>query len=239
MYLKFGALFYPDAYKSRQHPAVWNVFNTNCGDHEYELDSATLLVDKSRVWNGLYMTKLINDNHELFYDVVYVTHGDKDTFRFGFRYMDVKYYLVMIPCATGSFDGTHFRGYTLCKTDSLAQHIYVNHAHLFKYELIRYTKANLAYTRIGLGDPNNNSFFFAHCRVPRRFTKCFHIVKKPNPKISDGGCYGGGIQPEEIENHQYTLNESFLFEESRNNRIIMSKTNNLTPHFVDNLLKYI
>lgn len=65
--------------------------------------------------------------------------------------MNVKYYLVMIPCSvnrkniffniiyyrktvhlylltqTGTFNGTHFYGYTLCKTDSLAQHIYVKY----------------------------------------------------------------------------------------------------------------
>jgi len=69
MYLKFGALFFPDGYKSRQHPAIWKVFNTTCGQHEYELDSGMILVDKKRVWNGLYMTKLMNDDHELFYRV--------------------------------------------------------------------------------------------------------------------------------------------------------------------------
>ncbi|CAF3350704.1 unnamed protein product [Rotaria sp. Silwood1] len=237
MYLKFGALFFPDAYLSRQHPSVWNLLNTTCGEHEYELDSATILVDKKRVWNGIYMAKLMNDNHELFYK--HVSSGDKDTFRLGFRYMDVKYYIVMIPCATGSFDGTRFCGWSLCKTDSLAQHIYINHVHLFKYEHISYTRANLGYTRIGLGDPNNNSFFFAHCRLPGASTSCFHIVKKPNPQITDSVCYTGGIQLEDTEDHQYALNESLFFEESRNNRILMSKTNNSMPHFVDNLLKYL
>ncbi len=71
MYLKFGALFFPDALKSRQHPAVWDLFNTSCAENEYEFDSATILVDKQRVWNGLYMTKLMNDDHELFYKVFY------------------------------------------------------------------------------------------------------------------------------------------------------------------------
>ncbi len=69
MYLKFGALFFPDAYKSRQHPAVWDLFNTTCAQNENEFDSAMILVDKKRVWNGLYMTKLMNDDHELFYKV--------------------------------------------------------------------------------------------------------------------------------------------------------------------------
>ncbi|CAF0930915.1 unnamed protein product [Rotaria sordida] len=237
MYLKFGALFFPDAYQSRQHPGVWNLFNTSCGEHEYEFDSATILVDKKRVWNGLYMTKLMNDNYELFYK--HVTDGDKDTFRLGFRYMNVKYYIVMIPCATGSFDGIRFCGWTLCKTDSLAQHIYVNHVHLFKYERISYTSANLGYTRIGLGDPNNNSFFFVHCRLSETSKSCFHIVKKPNPQITNSQCYTGGIQSEELEDHQYASNKSLLYEESRKNRILISKTNNLIPHFVDNLLKYI
>ncbi len=71
MYLKFGALFFPDGLKSRQHPVVWNLFNTSCADDEYEFDSATILVDKRKVWNGLYMTKLMNDDHELFYKVFY------------------------------------------------------------------------------------------------------------------------------------------------------------------------
>ncbi len=70
MYLKFGALFHPDAHKTRQHPFIWKLLNTSCGVEEYELDSATILVDKKRVWNGLYMTKLMNDHHKLFYKVI-------------------------------------------------------------------------------------------------------------------------------------------------------------------------
>lgn len=69
MYQKFGTLFYPDAYMSRQHPALWKIFNTTCGENEFELDSAAILVNKKIAWNGLYMTKLMNDNHELFYRV--------------------------------------------------------------------------------------------------------------------------------------------------------------------------
>jgi hypothetical protein len=70
MYLKFGALFHADAHKSRQHPSMWSFFNLSCGTEEYEFDSATILVDKKRVWDALYMTKLMNDRHELFYNVI-------------------------------------------------------------------------------------------------------------------------------------------------------------------------
>jgi Mannosyltransferase putative len=119
MYLRFGALFYPDAMRSRQHPIVWGLFNTSCGENEYELDSAAILVDKQRVWNGLYLTKLMNDNHILFYRVCYydlreeiievelfpllhVSDGDKDTFRLAFRYLRLNYYLVMVPCTVST-----------------------------------------------------------------------------------------------------------------------------------------
>ena len=74
MYLKFGALFFPDAFKSRQHPAVWEVFNTSCAENEYEFDSATILVNKEKVWNGLYLAKLMNDHHTLFYKVLNYYH---------------------------------------------------------------------------------------------------------------------------------------------------------------------
>ena len=69
MYLEFGALFYADAYRSRQNPLLWKLLNTSCAIDEYELDSATILVNKKRVWNGIYLTKLINDEHTLFYRV--------------------------------------------------------------------------------------------------------------------------------------------------------------------------
>ena len=74
MYLKFGALFFPDGLKSRQHPAVWDLFNTSCAENEYEFDSATILVNKEKVWNGLYLAKLMNDHHTLFYKVLDYYH---------------------------------------------------------------------------------------------------------------------------------------------------------------------
>ena len=74
MYLRFGALFFPDALMSRQPSAIWSLLNTTCGQDEVELDSGALLVDKRRVWDALYITKLMNDRHEIFYKWV----GDTD-----------------------------------------------------------------------------------------------------------------------------------------------------------------
>ena len=67
MYHQFGALFFPDVLMSMQRLAIWKLLNTTCGRDEFEFDSGTLLVNKRRVWNALYITKLMNDRYELFY----------------------------------------------------------------------------------------------------------------------------------------------------------------------------
>ncbi len=116
--------------------------------------------------------------------------------------------------------------------------IHFSHAHLFKYEKIKYSPITLGYTRIGLGDPNNNSFLFEHCQLKNASTSCFHILKEPNEQMTQHNCYIGDIPLEEIEDHEYMLNEPLMTEKSKNNRVLMSKTNNIMPHFVDNLIKY-
>ncbi len=116
--------------------------------------------------------------------------------------------------------------------------IHSSHVHLFKYENIEYSPITLGYTRIGLGDPNNNSFLFQHCQLKDAPTSCFHILKEPNEQMTQHNCYIGDIPLEEIEDHEYMLNESLISERSKNNRVLMSRTNNFMPHFVDNLIEY-
>jgi alpha 1,2-mannosyltransferase len=70
MYLQFGALFFPDALISGQLLTVWKLLNTTCNPNEFEVDSGALLINKKRVWNALYITKLMNDQYELFYKLV-------------------------------------------------------------------------------------------------------------------------------------------------------------------------
>ena len=57
MYKKFGVLFYPDIFLSRQHPRVWSLFNATCLRHEFSLDSALLIFNKKRVWKGIHLAK--------------------------------------------------------------------------------------------------------------------------------------------------------------------------------------
>jgi hypothetical protein len=97
---------------------------------------------------------------------------------------------------------------------------------------------SLGYTRIGLVDPNNNSFLFQHCQLRNVPTSCFQILKESNQRITHDYCHNGEIPLDEIEDHEYKVNDVLLNEPSKNNRVLISKTNNLIPYFVENFLKY-
>ncbi len=115
---------------------------------------------------------------------------------------------------------------------------FFSHVHLFKYDNIKYSSITLGYTRIGLGDANNNSFYFQHCRIPQAITTCFHILKESNKQETVNNCYSGNIPSDEIEDHEYKWYEPLTMEKSKNNRVLLSKTDNLMPHFVDNFLRF-
>jgi hypothetical protein len=102
---------------------------------------------------------------------------------------------------------------------------------------MKHSPITLGYTRIGLGDPNNYSFLFQHCKLENAPTSCFHIFKESNGQLRRHNCSDGHISLEEIEDHEYLLNEPLINEKSKNNRVLMSRTNNLMLHFVDNFLQ--
>jgi hypothetical protein len=104
---------------------------------------------------------------------------------------------------------------------------------------MRYKAGDLDYTRIGLGDPNNSSLSLAHCQLSGTTKTCFYIMKNSNLPIAGDICSASEIPLEEIEDYQYMQNEPLLFDKSRDNRVLISKTNNLMPNFLDNLLKYL
>ena len=115
--------------------------------------------------------------------------------------------------------------------------ILFSHIHIFKYEGRHYTRDSLLYTRIGLGDSNNNSLSIAHCPIYETKTSCFYITKDSNLPITGGICSADGVSAEEMEDHPYMSNEPLLFDQSRDNQVLISKTNNLMPGFLDNFLQ--
>jgi hypothetical protein len=111
-----------------------------------------------------------------------------------------------------------------------------SHVHKIKYENEKHSPTTLAYTRIGLGDPNNNIFVFKHCRMSPEPKTCFHIFKDPIERMRRVDCYFGEVLLEEMEIHEYRLNESLISPKS-NNLVLMNKTHNFMPNFVDNFVQ--
>jgi hypothetical protein len=117
--------------------------------------------------------------------------------------------------------------------------IHFSHVHLLKYEkALTHSPRTFAYTRIGLGDANNNSFLFQYCKLKNAPTSCFHILKEPNEQMMSDNCYYGKISLDEIQDHEYMLNESLITDKSKNNRVLMGRTNNFMPYFINNFLNY-
>jgi hypothetical protein len=110
--------------------------------------------------------------------------------------------------------------------------VHYSHVHWFKYVNIRLTSDNLRYTRIGLGDPNNDSFVFQLCSGSSR-PDTFHIETKTNGQPAPNGCYDRRIPLDEIDHDTYSFDEPLLSDQSRSDQVLMSETNNLMPDFVE------
>ena len=116
--------------------------------------------------------------------------------------------------------------------------LFSSHLKLFGDENIEHTKANLEHTRLGLGDSNNNQFFFQQCQAKNASASCINIGMLPMNSTDSNGCFNGKIAPTESRDHKYGPKEPLLTADSRQNHVIISKTNNLMPKFLDNILKF-
>ena len=174
MYKQFGSLFYPDIYRAHQYSHVWSLLNTTCVQNEFSIDSGVIVLDKKRVWNAIYLVKLMSHYDEIFYRRFF-SDGDKDTFKLAFRTMHIPYYIVNIPCSIGYIINTTFCGVTLCKTDSLGLNVYFDHVHHPKHlHDLTFRKENFTHTRIALVDPYDSvSFITGYCGLYS--LPCFQI----------------------------------------------------------------
>ena len=106
-----------------------------------------------------------------------------------------------------------------------------------KYVNAGYSKSHLGYTRIGLADPYNHSFYMQYC--PYYYANsCLFIDTHVNKSQSINRCLNRPIDRSEIDNHAYGFNESLISMQFENHRMLMSETNNLMPGFIDSLFYY-
>ena len=234
MYNKFGVLFYPDIYTTHQHSRLWSLLNTTCFNEEFSVDSGVLLFDKKRVWNALFLTKLMSDHHTIFYQH-FLSNGDKDTFRLAFRYMKIPYYIVGIPCSNGYVINHTFCGVTLCKTDSLGLNIYFDHVHHPKHlNDLTFNKINFTHTQIALADPNTERFITGYCGLYP--LPCFQvgIYNRTFPISHDTHCRTSAFIHSNRSLIQTSEGQTILWNPNVDTQLLLLKTSNQTmPGYID------
>jgi len=108
---------------------------------------------------------------------------------------------------------------------------------LIKYVNAGYFSSHFGYTRIGLGDPYNHSFYMQYCAFKKGIL-CLLVDAEVNHNKSINRCNHRQIELSEIDNHSYGPDERLMLKPSQNGRILMSKTDNLMRGFVDSLFYY-
>jgi hypothetical protein len=107
-----------------------------------------------------------------------------------------------------------------------------------KYVGVGYSPLQLGYTRIGLADPYNHSFYMQYCGCSYSNFACLFIDTHVNKSKPIDKCINRPINRSEISNHIYDINEPLMSEQFQGHRMLMSATNSLMPGFVDALLNY-
>ncbi|CAO3589027.1 unnamed protein product [Absidia cylindrospora] len=88
-YLKTGAIFWPDFWKTHEQNSIFDILGVDCTD-EWEQESGQMVINKIKSWHPLQLAWYMNDHHDLYYQFL---NGDKDTFRFAWKALKVPYYM--------------------------------------------------------------------------------------------------------------------------------------------------
>lgn len=86
-YKQHGALFWPDRGTWPPHAKIWELTGVPYRP-ECEFETGQMVVDRARCWPAVVMTNWINEESVYWYTKI---HGDKDTFRLGWRGTGTQY----------------------------------------------------------------------------------------------------------------------------------------------------
>ena len=91
-----GAIFWPDYERMKATRSAWRIFDVPFRD-EAEFESGQIVLDKSRTWRALELTRWFNDYSDFFYRHIW---GDKDTFRFAWHRTGTPFSMPPFPIHT-------------------------------------------------------------------------------------------------------------------------------------------
>ena len=92
-YKQHGALFWPDRGQWPPHAKIWELTGVPYRS-ECEFETGQMVVDRARCWPAVVMTNWINEESVYWYTKI---HGDKDTFRLGWRGTGTQYNAIPHP----------------------------------------------------------------------------------------------------------------------------------------------
>jgi alpha 1,2-mannosyltransferase len=91
-FIETGALFWKDFWMTKPNNPIYPILDLKCVK-EQEFESGQMVIKKSfpGVFKALSLAFYMQRNSELYFKFF---HGDKDSFRFAWRYFDVPYHQV-------------------------------------------------------------------------------------------------------------------------------------------------
>lgn len=125
-YIRTGAVFWPDYWKTSLDNPIWNVIGKE-PTSTWEQESGQLLLNKKQSWAPLHVCVHMNS---AFY--MELLNGDKDTFRFAWLAADAPFFMVPTwPATVGTaVNGTRFCGHTMLQHDLDGRPLFVHHNQL-------------------------------------------------------------------------------------------------------------
>ncbi|KAJ1550245.1 hypothetical protein HK096_007959, partial [Nowakowskiella sp. JEL0078] len=142
-YIQFGALFWPDYWRTTDNSPVWEWMDQPCVD-EREQESGIMFVNRRRTWKALNLLWYLNRNQEIrnWHNFL---NGDKDMFRFAFRAAGTPGYFIPHLVAPGGFRSSRiFCGISMMQHDIEGKLLFA-HINLLKgHHKLKFTKENNA-----------------------------------------------------------------------------------------------
>ncbi|GAA5986178.1 hypothetical protein JCM5350_006530 [Sporobolomyces pararoseus] len=118
VYREHGIVLWPDFNRDAAANPIWRLLDETCDPLHWQVETGQILIDK-RARNGLNgiameIVKEMNREHEFWFKL---SGGDKDTFRYGFYFLDLPFSLAPhYPSSVGDFLPKHqiYEGHTFC-----------------------------------------------------------------------------------------------------------------------------
>jgi hypothetical protein len=106
-----NAVFWKDFWKTHPDNPIWSIMDIPCRD-EFEQDSGQLLVNKQdqSTYQALFLAVYMQTHRDVYFTFL---RGDKDTFRFAWKALQVSYHMVTPHVGIVGTHKSHFCGHSM------------------------------------------------------------------------------------------------------------------------------